>query len=89
MTGHEIIQQNYDDEITAHHRVAAPSEHDPFIDNLPSTSVTIAAEVPYLDELAEKAVPALPHEINATVVALRGTHLAADRRSDNSRPHAA
>jgi hypothetical protein len=89
MTGHEIVRQEHDDEITAHHSVAAPIEHDPFIDNLPSESATSAAEVPHLEELAEKAIPALPHNIDATVVALRGTHLAADRRTDNSRPHAA
>jgi hypothetical protein len=79
MTGHEIVQQNYDYEITAHHGATAPVEHDPFIDNLPSNSATSAAEVPLLKELAEKAIPALPHYIDATVVALRGTHLAADR----------
>jgi hypothetical protein len=74
MTGQEIVQQDYDDEITAHHRVAAQIEHDPFIDNLSSTSATIAAEVPYLDDLAEKAVPALPKEVDPTVVTLRAAH---------------
>jgi hypothetical protein len=87
MTGQEKISQNYDHEITGHHIASAALEHDPFIDDIPTSKINVneilsAAEVPHLKELAEKAVPALPKDENITK---NGLHKAITSRRRYSR----